>query len=124
MKTAYRDIALFPVAHMDYPYSIASVFSTAPDPSQLLPKYRPSLTIGSLTYVDYRYNRFALDPRTGLFGMIRYVSSGSLWFMISHYSTYLTLGIGETRHGRTSLVYKMVYRDLYRCSALRCSGPI
>ena len=26
-----------------------------------------------LSVVDYRYSRFALDPRTGLFNMIRYV---------------------------------------------------
>ena len=29
--------------------------------------------MGTLTFVDYRYNRFALDPRTGLFSMIRSV---------------------------------------------------
>ena len=71
VKTAYRDIALFPVGHIDYPYSLSTAFSAPVDPSQLLPKYRPSLTIGTLIYVDYRYNRFALDPRTGLFSMIR-----------------------------------------------------
>ena len=73
MKTSYRDIALFPVGHMDYPYAIVTAFSASPDPTQLLPQYRPSLTVGTLTYIDYRYNRFALDPRTGLFGMLRCV---------------------------------------------------
>ena len=72
-KTAYRDIALFPVGHIEYPYPISTVFSAAPDPSQMLPLYRPSLIVGTLTYLDYRYNRFTLDPRTGLFSMIRSV---------------------------------------------------
>ncbi|KAI8975910.1 Ca-transporting ATPase [Trametes punicea] len=72
--TAYRDIALFPICRKDYPYPIATVFSTAPDPSQLLPAaraIRENDKVGMLTYIDYRYNRFALDPRTGLFSMIR-----------------------------------------------------
>ncbi|KAI0666684.1 Ca-transporting ATPase [Trametes maxima] len=75
VETAYRDIALFPISRMEYPYPIATVFSTPPDPSQLLPTARTSRNEGeplsSLAYVDYRYNRFALDPRTGLFSMIR-----------------------------------------------------
>ena len=55
---------------------MTTVFSTPPDPAQFLPKYRTGdadARIGTLTYVDYRYNRFALDPRTGLFSMIRSV---------------------------------------------------
>ena len=69
MQTASRDIALFPVEKIDYPYATSTVFSA------------PSLTedaadekIGDLLVVDYRYARFALDPRTGLFSMIRLVS--------------------------------------------------
>lgn len=49
-----------------YPYNTSTVFNA------------PSLTedttdenIGELLVVDYRYARFALDPRTGLFSMIR-----------------------------------------------------
>jgi cation-transporting ATPase 13A2 len=30
--------------------------------------------LDNLRVVDYRYNRFALDPRTGLFTMVRYVN--------------------------------------------------
>ncbi|RDX48098.1 P-type ATPase [Lentinus brumalis] len=76
VETAYRDISIFPISQLDYPYSISTVFSTPPDPAQLLPKYRAGnadvdAPLVSLTYVDYRYNRFALDPRTGLFSMIR-----------------------------------------------------
>ncbi|KAI0351056.1 Ca-transporting ATPase [Trametes cingulata] len=75
VETAYRDIALFELRRIRYPYPITTVFSTAPDPSQLLPTARGSRSEGdsldTLTYIDYRYNRFALDPRTGLFSMIR-----------------------------------------------------
>ncbi|TBU30250.1 P-type ATPase [Dichomitus squalens] len=74
VETAYRDIALFPVARIDYPYAISTAFSTRPDPSQYLPSYRAGASLpmlSTLMFVDYRYNRFALDPRTGLFSMIR-----------------------------------------------------
>ena len=80
-KTAYRDIAIFPVTHIDYPYPVTTVFSAPPDPSQFLPSYRaePSiLMLSHLTFVDYRYNRLALDPRTGLFNMIRYAPFGEV----------------------------------------------
>lgn len=53
---------------IEYPYDASTVFNT------------PSLTedtsdekIDDLMVVDYRYARFALDPRTGLFSMIRLV---------------------------------------------------
>ncbi|OSC97098.1 Ca-transporting ATPase [Trametes coccinea BRFM310] len=75
VETAYRDIAIFPICKKDYPYPLNTVVSSAPDPSQLLPAARGTrredANVGTLTYVDYRYNRFALDPRTGLFSMIR-----------------------------------------------------
>ncbi|KAH9894751.1 Ca-transporting ATPase [Cubamyces lactineus] len=75
VETAYRDIALFPICRIAYPYPLTTVFSTIPDPSQLLPTARVARsegeTLGTLIYIDYRYNRFALDPRTGLFSMIR-----------------------------------------------------
>ncbi|KAI0633895.1 Ca-transporting ATPase [Trametes polyzona] len=75
VETAYRDIALFPISRIPYPYPISTVVSTPPDTSQLLPAARSGRNdgtpLGTLTYVDYRYNRFALDPRTGLFSMIR-----------------------------------------------------
>ncbi|CDO77638.1 hypothetical protein BN946_scf184946.g32 [Trametes cinnabarina] len=75
VESAYRDIALFPICRKDYPYPLNTVISSAPDPAQLLPTARGTRrdndNLGTLTYVDYRYNRFALDPRTGLFSMIR-----------------------------------------------------
>ncbi|KAI0656621.1 P-type ATPase [Cubamyces menziesii] len=75
VETAYRDIALFPICRVAYPYPLTTAFSATPDPSQLLPPARAARSegenLGTLTYIDYRYNRFALDPRTGLFSMIR-----------------------------------------------------
>ncbi|KAH9851454.1 Ca-transporting ATPase [Lenzites betulinus] len=74
IETAYRDIALFPISRIPYPYPVSTVISTPPDPTQLLPAARAgrigSNPLGTVTYVDYRYNRFALDPRTGLFTLV------------------------------------------------------
>jgi len=67
VQTAYRDIALFPVVKINYPYDISSVFG--PSPTEDTTDER----ISDLLVVDYRYARFALDPRTGLFSMIRFV---------------------------------------------------
>lgn len=88
-KTPYRDIALFPAKTLDYPYPLTSVFATSPT----VPLSRAASMIGTpigrgedipsgegspsnmlttLRVVDYRYSRFALDPRSGLFNMIRY----------------------------------------------------
>ena len=67
-QTAYRDIALFPVRKIDYPYNTSTVFN-APSSTEDTPYEK----IGGLLIVDYRYARFALDPRTGLFSMVRSV---------------------------------------------------
>lgn len=86
-ETAHRDISLFPVRILKYPYAISSVFplsveerngrpaSTAPSISSLS-KPNGNLhgeddLLKDLLIVDYRYSRFALDPGTGLFSMIR-----------------------------------------------------
>src|SRR6266436_8033165 len=95
-KTTYRDMALFPLQHVKYPYHISTVF-LPPPPSldsngRLNGSRRPSASsprkpgdgldtdvqmLDNLHIVDYRYSRFALDPRTGLFNMIRYRPSYS-----------------------------------------------
>ena len=72
-QTAYRDVALFPVEKIDYPYGTSTVFN---DPS--MAEDVADENIGGLLVVDYRYARFALDPRTGLFSMARLVSP-HLW---------------------------------------------
>lgn len=78
VESAYRDLTLFRIRTLDYPYPISTVFPFPAAASDLLePTTSPSLDnqqldpLGSLTIVDYRYSRFALDPRTGLFSMIR-----------------------------------------------------
>lgn len=79
-KSAYRDIALFPVLKLDYPYHISTVFPIPPPPEPLSRTSTTSAngngntTSGMLEHllvVDYRYARFALDPRSGLFSIIR-----------------------------------------------------
>src|SRR6267154_1774940 len=89
-KTTYRDMALFPLQHIKYPYHVSTVFpSPALDSNgRLNNSRRPSVSsarkpgddldsevqmLDTLLVVDYRYSRFALDPRTGLFDMIRYI---------------------------------------------------
>ncbi|KAJ7091282.1 Ca-transporting ATPase [Mycena epipterygia] len=74
VELASRDITLFRILTLDYPYPISTVFpSPVVDP---LEPAGPSSSLndqpmGTLTVVDYRYSRFALDPRTGFFNMIR-----------------------------------------------------
>ncbi|KAF7967606.1 hypothetical protein HWV62_33697 [Athelia sp. TMB] len=88
-ETVHRDIALFPLRRVDYRYHISTAFPAVltavnghqnGNGTQSLPSLsrKPSSTfddvsemLETLLYVDYRYSRFALDPRTGLFSMIR-----------------------------------------------------
>lgn len=78
-KSAYRDIALFPVLKVDYPYHISTVFPVQlPEPpshsSTTSANGNGNAASGMLDHllvVDYRYARFALDPRSGLFGIVR-----------------------------------------------------
>lgn len=85
-KTVYRDLALMRLQTLDYPYEVSTVFSAPFDPTARLPlSRRPSRSqlqngngdasqkLGTLVVVDYRYTRFALDPRTGLFSAVKYV---------------------------------------------------
>ncbi|KAK7005604.1 cation-transporting ATPase [Favolaschia claudopus] len=65
IESAHRDITLFRIQSLDYPYPVSTVFPASADAPQ------SASTIGTLLVVDYRYSRFALDPRTGLFTMIR-----------------------------------------------------
>ena len=54
---------------IDYPYDTSTVFN-APSATEGTVDEK----IGDLLVVDYRYARFALDPRTGLFSMVKLVS--------------------------------------------------
>jgi len=58
------------VEKIDYPYGTSTVFNA---PSSTEAEDTPYEKIGDLLIVDYRYARFALDPRTGFFSMVRLV---------------------------------------------------
>lgn len=70
-----------PLRTLNYPYDISTVFPERVDLSsdgRLSDGSTPKPIagpLGKLTVVDYRYTRFALDPRTGLFVMIKWVHS-------------------------------------------------
>lgn len=77
VKSTNRDISLFPLQSIDYPYHISTVFGVVAS-SGSASKSNESYDeehemLRKLFFMDYRYSRFALDPRTGLFGMIRLV---------------------------------------------------
>ena len=85
-ETPYRDISLFTMKILDYPYPLSTVFSSAviapPKPASIAESSRSSMRenntdelLHELKVVDYRYARYALNPRTGLFGMVRSDSS-------------------------------------------------
>ncbi|KAJ7346731.1 hypothetical protein DFH08DRAFT_869152 [Mycena albidolilacea] len=69
VESANRDITLFRIHTLNYPYPISTVFPT-PVADTLNTQHSES-SLDTLIVIDYRYSRFALDPRTGLFNMIR-----------------------------------------------------
>jgi cation-transporting P-type ATPase 13A2 len=86
-KANHRDIAMFPFQTLNYPYPISTVFPASAEVTNDEPSARDRLALSlpksnsyatldtgvlnTLRFVDYRYSRFALDPRTGLFSVIR-----------------------------------------------------
>ena len=108
-KTAYRDIAIFPTRKITYPYPITTVFPAQVDVtvSRVPSRTGESSTLNGeasagtmmleeLLIVDYRYARFAMDPRTGLFSMVKYVTGTSS----SIHPTEISTGIGAIPHGQ------------------------
>jgi cation-transporting ATPase 13A2 len=81
-QSSHRAVTLLPMQNVKYPYPLTTVFqetiATIPvtEPMSVMPcnGIKGGL-LDNLRVVDYRYNRFALDPRTGLFTMVRYVNS-------------------------------------------------
>ncbi|TRM69338.1 hypothetical protein BD626DRAFT_390522 [Schizophyllum amplum] len=82
IESAFSDVTLYPVRILEYPYHITTVFPATPTIDQSTdmhgwhddstPSYdEDSQLLKQLMVVDYRYSRFALDPRTGLFSMVR-----------------------------------------------------
>jgi hypothetical protein len=85
-KSAYRDIALFPIHTLEYPYHISTAFPAQADSTSQISSRSgvngdvDTSVLQTLTIVDYRYARFALDPRTGLFSMVRFVFPDNIIF--------------------------------------------
>ncbi|KAJ6499197.1 hypothetical protein C8R45DRAFT_981502 [Mycena sanguinolenta] len=71
VESAYRDITLFPIRTLNYQYPISTVFPTSIAITDSINPQPPDSLLQTLMVIDYRYSRFALDPRTGLFSMIR-----------------------------------------------------
>ncbi|KAI0051214.1 P-type ATPase [Auriscalpium vulgare] len=83
VETTYRDIAVFPVHRLPYPYHTSTVFSgalaadalstaKAMNGSTSIPdEHGDGEILETLLIVDYRYARYALDHRSGLFSMVR-----------------------------------------------------
>ncbi|KAL1672462.1 hypothetical protein EV122DRAFT_271611 [Schizophyllum commune] len=83
IESAFSDVTLYPVRIVDYPFHVTTVFPAVPaiDQSNEMtngwhdnssPSYdEDTQMLKQLMVVDYRYSRFALDPRTGLFSMVR-----------------------------------------------------
>ncbi|KAH9485007.1 putative cation-transporting ATPase [Psilocybe cubensis] len=78
VESAYKAIVLIPIQLLEYPYRISTVFlesvPTIPGTSSLVldEQYNdPNAILKHLLIVDYRHTRFAIDPRTGLFEMVR-----------------------------------------------------
>lgn len=72
---------LLPVQKLNYRYPITTVFPetvpSVPGTETITPAFEDlSVKDGllhNLIVIEYRYNRFAVDPRTGLFAMVRFV---------------------------------------------------
>ncbi|VDB96191.1 unnamed protein product [Peniophora sp. CBMAI 1063] len=79
VETPYRDIALFPIKRIEYPYPASTVFSGTFSESGASSKTNgTTATVGdrdqildTLIVVDYRYARFALNPTTGHFQLVK-----------------------------------------------------
>jgi cation-transporting P-type ATPase 13A2 len=80
LQSSYKAVVLLPIQVLEYPYHISSVFPQTIPVDQGTEAVKPSHDydvrdgmLSHLLIVDYRYTRFAVDPRTGLFHMIRFV---------------------------------------------------
>jgi len=73
---------LLPIQKLIYRYPITTVFPetipSVPGTEILIPRNRDFGVkdgfLHNLLVIDYRYNRLAVDPRTGLFSMVRFVN--------------------------------------------------
>ncbi|KAH8119391.1 Ca-transporting ATPase [Phellopilus nigrolimitatus] len=95
VETPYRDVSLFSVKTLNYPYAYSTVFSTHPG-QESSSNGKASDTMGTLKVIDYRYLRFALDPRSGLFSAISEWKDTS-WSSISSVKGGLQSSVREQR---------------------------
>lgn len=75
VETIHHDITLFPIKTVEYPYPLATVFTTTnTDLGSRIKTNGNGVASGvlkTLSIVEYRYSKFALDIRTGLWAAIR-----------------------------------------------------
>jgi hypothetical protein len=124
-KTPYRDMAMSPLQNVKYPYRLSTVFppltldsngclngirrSSTSSPRKLRGALDTDIEIlDMLRIVDYRYSRFALDPRSGLFHMTR----SSIYSLMGTKKTHIRSGIGEIPIGMIYHPYNMVFLNL------------
>ncbi|KIJ67879.1 hypothetical protein HYDPIDRAFT_83436 [Hydnomerulius pinastri MD-312] len=80
VESAHRDITLFPVKRIAYPYERSTVFPISPPDTDgsTSSRAKPNSVnqdktdlLEDLHVIEYRYSRFALDVQTGLFSIVR-----------------------------------------------------
>ncbi|KAJ7594428.1 P-type ATPase [Mycena floridula] len=77
VESSHGGISLLPLKSLAYPYHVSTAFQESVDTTLFGPDRGrssydgESKMLSTLLYLDYRYSRFALDPRTGLFSMTR-----------------------------------------------------
>ncbi|KAL5485211.1 hypothetical protein ACEPAI_7853 [Sanghuangporus weigelae] len=71
VETPFRDISLYPIKIMEYPYPSSTVFTAKNGANHIADSDGKSFEIlSALKVLDYRYLRFALDTKSGLFSPI------------------------------------------------------
>ncbi|PPQ70563.1 hypothetical protein CVT24_000052 [Panaeolus cyanescens] len=105
VESSYKAIMLLPIQVFDYCYPLTTAFPANIPTNQGLENfetreedYNPETgQLKRLLVVDYRYNRFAIDPRTGLFDMIRHWRDPD-WTTVSSVQNGLDTIVQRQRH--------------------------
>ncbi|KAI0305581.1 P-type ATPase [Multifurca ochricompacta] len=76
IESTLRDISFFPVRRIAYPYRASTVFAGFSVPMKAngngaLLNNAEDLLLENLLLVDHRYDKFALDPNSGLFSAVK-----------------------------------------------------
>ena len=77
-KTTFGDTLFIPVRRIPYPYRASTVFpnhmaSTKVNGNGSLSINSEDFLLENLLIIDYRYAKFALDPTSGLFSVVKCV---------------------------------------------------